>query len=343
MSVLKAFLVAGMFFLISGCSKQNDNDIPRVGNYATVPFSTGYIGNRAVYWIGKEAVYLTEDSQKAAGRGIFILDNDIYVSGYLGADPCYWKNGTIHLLPTNGKSGVARSIYVINNKIYVAGVINHDQTSNAAMWVDDKLTILDEGPSVSMGADISVSNGSVYVAGYTMLDGHLRACIWKNGVLQLMPFKTDDNPNSKNDGSTSEGIFTDKKDVYITGQEYHWNVSETAAYWKGNKLVYLENNVGAAVGESIFKRESDIYVCGYQYSEIQRAAYWKNNRIKLLSNHPSEARAIVAGKDHVYIVGNEFANGVQMATSWIDGQVFHMSEEESEAYDVKLGRIWVNF
>lgn len=158
-----------------------------------------------------------------------------------------------------------------------------------------------------------------------------------------MPFSLDKDPNNKHDGSMSQGIFIDKGDVYITGVENHWNLTTTAAYWKGSKRVYLENTFGGAVGESIFKLNNDIYVSGYRFIDTELAAYWKNGKIKLLSNNPSEARAIVVGKDHVYIGGNELTNGVLLATCWVDGTAIRLSDKESDVHDVKLGQVFVNF
>lgn len=348
MSILKTFLILNLFLVFYSCSKQKEADeFPRVGNYVTAPFIAGNIGNRAVYWPSGQAVYLTDGSINAGGRGIFIsaqdiAAQDIYVAGFLGGDPCYWKNGKIHLLPTNGTSGIANSIYVVDNKVYVAGYVSSDALMSAAMWVDDRLTILDKGNLESNAAGISVYKGTVYVSGYTKEDNRNRACIWKNGALQLMPLSLDNDANNKNDGSMAQGILIDKGNVYITGAENHRNQTNTAAYWKDGKRVYLDNAYGAAVGESIFKLNSDIYVSGYRFYDTELAAYWKNGKIKLLSNSVSNARAIAADKDHVYIVGNEFANGVLLATYWIDGTAIHLSNQESEAYDVKLGQIWVN-
>lgn len=349
MRTVKTLLLVNLLLVFFSCSKQKgDGELPRAGNYTTAPFLAGNIGNRAVYWAGGQPVYLTDGHKNAGGMAMFISRQnnavqDIYVAGYIGGEPCYWKNGELHLLPTNGLSGIAKSIYVAGNKVYVAGVVSHELTANAAMWEGDKLTLLDLGDAESNAAGISVYKGVVYVAGYTTVDTRIRACIWKNGALQLMPFSLDKDPNNKYDGSMSQGIFIDKGDVYITGVENHWNLTTTAAYWKGSKRVYLENTFGGAVGESIFKLNNDIYVSGYRFIDTELAAYWKNGKIKLLSNNPSEARAIVVGKDHVYIGGNELTNGVLLATCWVDGTAIRLSDKESDVHDVKLGQVFVNF
>jgi len=74
----------------------------------------------ACYWKNGERFTLSEESQDAEVKSLFVTDKYVYAAGVIDGQAAYWKNGVATIL-SNIKSSAANSISVLGTDVYVAG------------------------------------------------------------------------------------------------------------------------------------------------------------------------------------------------------------------------------
>ena len=93
---------------------------------------------------------------------------------------------------------------------------------------------------------------------------------WKNGSINYLT-----------DGSSfsiANSICVNGSDVYVVG-DYSASGSSSssdATLWKNSVPTNLTTNSGTA--QSVFIKNGDVYVCGYDYDKTYTATIWKNNK-----------------------------------------------------------------
>lgn len=136
-------------------------------------YVAGHINGKAVYW--KNGFLNTlEDTDISVAHGIFLHNNDVYVSGYVNSSgekqfATYWKNGTRTELSIHDSE--SEDIFVTDNGIYVAG----DEEGTSAYWKDGTKTLVEQ---FSHTTGVYVHNEIVYLSGYYTNGFISHACIW---------------------------------------------------------------------------------------------------------------------------------------------------------------------
>jgi hypothetical protein len=84
----------------------------------------------ACYWKNKQRVDLTDGSEDALTRSVFVTDKHVYIAGMMNHQAVYWKDGEMIALTTEGTNSMANSIYVQGENVHVAGY----QNGHPAYW-----------------------------------------------------------------------------------------------------------------------------------------------------------------------------------------------------------------
>ncbi len=137
-----------------------------------------------VLWTGTSVAFLNESTtDTGSATGIFIDDNDIYISGYVGDTALVWHNGVADTLssgPDNGKC-VANCIYPDGSTIYAAGyTVGGDGGQIPVYWLDSEMIELTEADT-GVATGITMMDGDVYICGYIYDGSTTIATLWKNG------------------------------------------------------------------------------------------------------------------------------------------------------------------
>ena len=115
-----------LFSLIAstGCKKEGttQTDVYVAGRTYT---ASGY---KAVYWKNGEKHELTDGTQYAEAKCIYVKGTDTYVAGVIAKgsygsniQAAYWKNGKPTLITDGSNSAEVTSLFVSGNDVYVAG------------------------------------------------------------------------------------------------------------------------------------------------------------------------------------------------------------------------------
>lgn len=133
-----------------------DTDIYVAGYESPTPFASN-----AVYWVNKQIVRLTfnSNSGSASAVGIGIVGNDVYVTGNLGGLAplaVYWKNGDMALLP--GTSPRVTGMVVKGNDVYICGSAG----GAACYWKNAVLYRTDDNVLGSRATAITVDDNAMF-------------------------------------------------------------------------------------------------------------------------------------------------------------------------------------
>jgi hypothetical protein len=156
---------------------------------------------------------------------IFVFGNDVYASGVTGKGINSGLNIGLSIFK-NGKSiyyekdgGYPTGMFVSGTDVYVSGYGNFQQITQAKLWKNGVLTILDKANKESTTAnDVFVSGSDVYVVGSKSLTNSpgsniftSLAILWKNGIATNL---TNGSTNAK-----ANDIFVSGNDIYVCGGE----------------------------------------------------------------------------------------------------------------------------
>ncbi len=239
---------------------------------------------------------------------------DIYVAGDYNDASVYWKNGEIVYLTKPESFSHASAITVSDNDVYVAGYVllpNKNPEPN--------------GPKPAKGELVVVDTGSNHYKPTIAV-----ALYWKNNKPVMLTDSTAD--------TETTGIAVSGHDVYVSGFEYNGKKTDetdhgrkaVAKYWKNGVAVVLTDGSHEARALSIFVKDADVYVTGYEEvsstvvsNNLHAIRYWKNGKSidltveKHLSdnNDFSEGHSIFVDGKNVYIAGTQ--SGI--ATYWKNG------------------------
>ena len=299
-------------FCLNACTKQVAEKCADPANKSSAVdlkgnlFVCGYESNGkhyiAKYWRDGIGVSLTDGTHDAYATGIFVVNNDVYVSGYERNDAAhevakYWRNGTAVILSNQTKNNYATGIVVQNNNVYVSGY-EDGSLHTAKYWLSGNEILLNTGVSYSEANSIFVDGDDVYVGGTaaSALSSFIYAAYWKNGVLSFLP--TAEN-------SYLYSIFVKDNNIFTAG----YLDPGIAAYWKNNNKTELTGFVaGSQHSESfsVFADGKNIYVAGMEFvSGFYRATCWKNNNPLVLAatQEYSAATSVVVKNTDVFTAG----------------------------------------
>jgi hypothetical protein len=266
----------------------SDGTRDAVANSISISANIAYVAGTdgvPVFWKNGVENILPTFSEFATANAVAVSGNNIYVAGNDSTKAVYWLNGVETILDNVSDSGsTGNSVCVSGNDFYVAG----KRGFNAVYWKNGTIVYLTgyhDVTTVNVKVNsIAVSNGNVYVAGTLGAAGSnfpfLR--FWENGVESTI--------NTGTDISAPFNIYGKANSVYVSGGHvYIAGTTETAkqhfaVYWKDGKETVLPSSATQSFANSIFVRENDVYVAGYEYDTFQSvtAVYWKNGvEIKL--------------------------------------------------------------
>lgn len=210
----------------------------------------------------------------------------------------YWKNGVATELTPDSKSE-ATAIVVVNNDVYISGKIEN----KACYWKNGVVTYLPEGDEAN---DIKVIGNDVYVAG----SNNIVACYWKNGIKTIL--------GNNNGLSIANKIIIEGADVYVAGGQSQSSFSYdfTALYWKNNIAnPIVDNGMLNAIGV----QGDNIYVAGYEITDIRNTIFWKNNtpvKYSIENGKSVYVKDLQLNNNDVYAVGAITGNRISSAVYW---------------------------
>lgn len=210
----------------------------------------------------------------------------------------YWKNGIATELAPDSRSE-ATAVVIVNNDVYISGKIEN----TACYWKNGAVTYLPEGDETH---DIKVIGNDIYVAGMN----NIVACYWKNGVKTTL--------GNTMGNSIANKIIIEGTDVYVAGgqSENNFSYDFVGLYWKNNtENPVVDNGMCKAMGI----KGNDIYVAGYEITDIPNTLFWKNNTAL---TYPIETGMHIHITDlelldnDIYTVGSITGNRMSTATYW---------------------------
>ena len=229
------FTAAERGFLTDGIIK--NGIIHSVGYFEEIP-ATNY--TRIMYFNNSNGTFISNSTKKAESSGLFIKDNNIYISGYESVSSTnytyvakYWKNGEEFVLSNGSIDEYATDIFVdTNNDVYISGYSRNASNGQTKpkYWKNGVEIPLETPQSGGAEAILKVGN-DIYIVGYISTSlgssGNRAACYWKNGV----------RTNLLNNAftSTSKAITQNQGNIYIMGSLD----GNDACYWKNGEIVNL--------------------------------------------------------------------------------------------------------
>ncbi|HEY9001167.1 MAG TPA: hypothetical protein VIM89_07430 [Mucilaginibacter sp.] len=295
----------------------------------------GSSGDQPMYWRNGIATNL---SGLGTTNGIFIHNNDVYISGNIQIDGAgyggYWKNGVPHPIQQNG---IVNGIAVLGDDVYAVGYIQtpaYDLT--ATLWKNDVAIPLTNPfsccgvVSSSMAWAIAIKDNVVYISGTSFNPFQLGAAtIWKTDG-SAVALTTPNMTTLTDTVSTAYGITFQGNDMYISGSVgTGYGSSDYLGYWKNGTFFASKlpshpypNNT------SIVINGSDVYTAGIDGADgVLYAAYWKNNVESILATHATATGIAFSGSD-MYVVGTTLAvNSLTSQPSpvyWINGTLVNL-------------------
>ena len=291
-------------------------------------YTAGYSGNRAVVWKNDVATNLTDGTQSAAARSVFVSGEDVYVAGNEGNMAVVWKNGVATNLTDGTLPAVANSVFVSGSDVYVAGHADNVATS----WEDNKAVIWKNGiqsdlstTDRSTATSVFVQGNNVYVTGNDYYGtSQSKVKIWKYGVSSVLPHSG----NAYTESTCANAVYVSGSDVYVAGTLLiGYTAGGIALYdakvWKNGSLLYNEleysgpliNDNKDGEARSIFVYGKDIYIAGCTKKERsssseKRAGYWncreedKANNIPAVRQWNSLGATSESRANSIFVVGN---------------------------------------
>ncbi|MDR1877154.1 MAG: Ig-like domain-containing protein, partial [Flavobacteriaceae bacterium] len=214
---------------------------------------------------------LTNGTNAAYAKSVYVSGNDVYVAGEDDNKPVLWKNGVVQVLP-HIKWGSAYSVYVSGSDVYIAG----ENSYIPALWKNGVKQALNAG--YGSAKSVYVSGSDVYVAG----EDNYKPVLWKNGVKQIL----------SNDGGVAQSVFISGTDIYVVGDD-----DSGAVLWKNGVKQALPSTSWASA-HSVYVSGTDVYVAGRDDSG---AVLWKNGVQQAL--YGVSARSVFVSGSDVYVAG----------------------------------------
>jgi hypothetical protein len=309
----------------------------------TIVYAAGYENNGnspgshkiAKFWRNGIATNLTNGTNDAIAKAIFVSNNDIYVAGreFNGTNYVakFWKNGVAVNLTNGNYFAQANSIFVSGTDVYVIGdESNATGTQIAKIWKNGIATNLTDGTKNAYTHSIVVDGTDVYIAGEEASNsGNYIGKLWKNGVATDLTSVT-------NNTTLANSIKIVGTDVYVVGRAYISVNLYKAIIWKNGVAISLTNGIKDAGLYSVDVSGTDVYACGYEYDTFTypSAKFWKNGIATSLTSGTNYAytSSIIVKATDVYVGGGVEENpGRFVAKIWKNGIATTLTDGTNDA------------
>jgi hypothetical protein len=281
---------------------------------AGVDFS-GVSGNGiATLWKNGVPTFLTDGTNDAEARGVFVSGTDVWVFGRETVGSTIvghvWKNGLLYNVGGCGGGDNVRGMFISGTDVYVAGACTGDPAGQLSVWKNNVVVATLNGISNLGSNGLFVSGSDIYFVG---TDG-TNQVLWKNGVTTTII-------NYPVAYGWDNSVFVSGSDTYVAfnGNDPN-NISKL---WKNGVVTNLPNISGFSLVHDVFVSGTDVYAAGADPTAggpgISVAVYWKNGVRTALSNGVNYAHAesvFVLGTD-VYVAGGDGVFGEP--TVWKNG------------------------
>ena len=301
--VVLNYLVIVIFAVSSAFASGGNDDVYVAG------FENNAQGVRvAKIWKNGVAQNLSDGTQNAVARSVYVSGNDVYVVGYeIDAQDNQvaklWKNGVSQTLPDGM---IASSVFVSGQNVYAVGFSCGDENCISFFWKNGIIQRLNTEMGYGYLNSVYVSGNDVYIAGY--------ASVIKNGVTQFL------------DGvEVANSVFVSGNDVFIAGN------GNGAVLWKNGVVQNLTNSGRDSYASSVYVSGNDVYVAGYEQNEQgnQVATLWKNGVAQNLTDgsRNGNASSVYGSGGDVYVAGNDG----NVATLWKNGVAQNLTDVTNRA------------
>ena len=279
---------------------------------------SGGSNDAATVWKNGVATFLTNGTNNAEARRVFVSGTDVYVVGFeeigSGRESRVWKNGVLYNFGGCGSNAYAVDIFISGTDVYVAGVENCSGSPNAKLtvWKNGVAIAFTNGTTLAVPNSLSVSGADVYVSGE---ENNVQK-IWKNGVATTIPNSTSSPYGWEN------AVCASGADAYVA---YNSDVpASIPKIWKNGVVTDLANISGFSLVHDVFVSGSDVYVAGEDPAAggpgLSVAVFWKNGVRTALTDGTNfaDAQSIFVFGTDVYVAGYEggFSGGVRL---WKNG------------------------
>jgi hypothetical protein len=131
--------------------------------------------------------YSTANSIFISGNDIYVAWSELYGVSI----PYIWKNGVSTMLTDGTNDADVKSIFLVGKDVYAAGYESNGSRKVAKYWKNGVPVTLSDGKTDAEANSISVVGNDVYVGGYVSVSGYALidnsdsgciATIWKNGT-----------------------------------------------------------------------------------------------------------------------------------------------------------------
>jgi hypothetical protein len=238
-----------------------------------------------------------------------------------GPRPVIWNGETGTLLPTMGDRGMALDI---NDAGVIVGSVDVPYVgTQAAVWTDGKLSILQSPGALSAEATAIDDDGVIYGLAYVLESSGSVPVRWDNGVMSTLPINFGpDYLGVVGIRDARAGVVTGyviQRETLPDGTNY---IVQLAIAWENGQFRMLERPSG--VGNSrAFNVSRDGQSVGSVENEIGETipVVWTKEGPNILPSAPGSSMIAVAGNDFGYIVGIDYTNrSAPYPVAWDMGQ-----------------------
>lgn len=296
-------LIATFVILLSiSCSNDEPNPSTKDVYVAGLELNPSTKRGMATLWKNGVAQNLTDGTNSADAKSVFVNGKDVYVAGQEYNGKYYkaklWKNGVAIDITDGSNDAFLYCVFVSGNDVYLAG----QEGYQAKLWKNGVATQLSSiASSYTKAHSITVLGNDVFVAGS---EGGFPK-LWKNGT----PISLLSGANTVKAG-VAKSVFASGANIYVVGNLS--NQKTTAMLWKADGTgTDLSDGNAHEYAHSVFVQGKDVYVAGHKFDDVKSKdvlKLWKNGVASEITTDASPLSLYVSDSD-VYIVGNDSQGG----------------------------------
>lgn len=237
-----------------------------------------------------------------------MIVGSVFKSPEDGPRPVIWNGETSTLLPTMGDRGWA---FDINDAGVIVGSVDVPNVgTQAAVWTDGKLSVLQSPGALSTEASAIDDDGVIYGLAYMLESSGSVPVRWENGVMSTLPINFGpDYLGVVGIRDARAGVVTGyviQRETLSDGTTY--NV-QLAIAWENGQFRMLERPSGSGNSRAFNVSRDGQYV-GSVENEIGETlpVIWTREGPNVLPSAPGSDMVAIARNDFGYVVGMDYTN-----------------------------------